>query len=562
MKNAAQARHSRFCFASSLLTVALLCGGSQFSLAAPPADASVLKGGNARVIFVGDSITGLSRNYATGFAHQIQWALKSTYPKCTPDLVALGGSGQGIVSWRGVEQRSRKETCFLDVRGIDVKAALDRPADLVVIMLGMNDVLAPYVADDPVELDRWSDGYRSLIDAIRQRVKPGVVALATITMCTEDPASPRNRLMDQLNRRVAMLAEQLGCRVLRTGESVEDVLRQGRRLRPDFHVTYDFVHPNEAGHLGIAIAMLKGLGEPAAAQRLADERLARVLQAAAGPGPSLSYEWTPLAGPLDSQTQQFRVRYWYGEAATPPSGPVRVSLAGQGWKVQPDHCDTAEGEFLIAGETDRRMNLLTLECNHAGRSGTREVRIPAPWLVAAGTVQPMWSGMKFNPAKALTPVDAAILRGDDFRAVKLDPAKGTSLTWRRLFPTIDYTGLDSPGSVDFVAVTPGRNFETGYGARWIYSPRERPVGVALGVQAFAGALHLTVFLNGRELYAGHITSEPRKKKEIDARVRQGWNTLVFKANHCAWQWQCSVDLTPVGKDTLDDLRYRTSPQPK
>ena len=560
MTSMARILHPRFRLVASLVAVALLLSGSQFGLAAPPASTSALKGGNARVIFVGDSITGLSRNFAAGFAHQIEWALKSTYPGCTPDLVSLGGSGQGISSWQGVERRSRQEECFLDIRGIGVKAALDRPADVVVIMLGMNDVLAPYVADDPVQLDRWSDGYRTLIEAIRQRVKPSVIALATITMSTEDAASPKNRLMDQLNRRVVMLAGQLGCRVLKTGESVQEILRQGRRLQHDFHVTYDFVHPNEAGHLGIAIAMLKGLGEPAAARQLADQRLARVLQAAAGKTPSLSYEWTPLAGPLDSPTQQFRVHYWYGAAATPAAGPVRVSLAGEGWKVEPDHCDAAGGEFLITGAADRRMNVLTLESNDGRQSGKCEVRIAAPWLVAANLVQPMWSGMKFNPAKARTPIDEAVLQGKDFLAVKPEPAKGTSLVWQRVFPTVNYTGLDLPGSVDFSAVTPGRNFETGYGARWIFSPSERPVRVALGVKAFAGAQYLTVFLNGQELYAGLITSEPRKQKQIDARLRQGWNTLVFKTNHCTWQWQCSVDVVPVGENSLDDLRYRTSPQ--
>jgi hypothetical protein len=86
------------------------------------------------------------------------------------------------------------------------------------------------------------------------------------------------------------------------------------------------------------------------------------------------------------------------------------------------------------------------------------------------------------------------------------------------------------------------------------------VRVLLGVQAFAGVLHLTVSLNGQELYAGHLTAEPRRQKQIDARLRQGPNTLVFKANHRTWQWQCAVDLAGVGEDDLDDLRYFSVPQ--
>ncbi len=63
---------------------------------------------------------------------------------------------------------------------------------------------------------------------------------------------------------------------------------------------------------------------------------------------------------------------------------------------------------------------------------------------------------------------------------------------------------------------------------------------------------MAVSLNGEEVYVGHITMEPGKRKEVAARLRQGWNVLVFKANHCTWQWQCAVDLAPVGEDVLDD----------
>jgi hypothetical protein len=236
-------------------------------------------------------------------------------------------------------------------------------------------------------------------------------------------------------------------------------------------------------------------------------------------------------------------------------------LAGPGWEVQPDFCATPEGEFVISGIPERRVNILRLEANDGRQTRQQDVRIPAPWLVAARMVQPAWSNMRFDAAKARTPIDEAIAQGEDFPVARTDLGKGERLSWERYFSRVDYTGLDSPGSVDFAAVTHAQNFEGGYGARWVYSPRERPVQVALGVQAFAGVLHLAVSLNGREIYAGHITAEPGKQKRVATRLRQGWNLLVFKANHCNWQWQCAVDLAPVGEETLDDLRYSTVPQP-
>jgi hypothetical protein len=230
----------------------------------------LLRQGQARVVLVGDSITGLSRNYATGFAHQMDWALAQTYPGCRPNLVSLGGSGQGVRSWRDVELRSRTQEVLLDVPGIDVKAALSQPAEVLIIMLGMNDVLAAYVVDEQAAWDEWKANYRELIAA--------------------------------------------------------------------------------------------------------------------------------------------------------------------------------------------------------------------------------------------------------------------------------------------------RNFEAGYGARWIRSDRERTVNLALSTQAFAGTNHLTAYLNGREVYSGLLTGEPKRGKTVEVRLERGWNALAFRSNHVTWQWQCSVDVTPVGEDSLDDLRYSIVPK--
>jgi lysophospholipase L1-like esterase len=228
-----------------------------------------LKQGNARVVLIGDSITGQSRNYTAGFAHQLDWALKQAYPGCQPNIVALGGSGMGVGAWVNVEKRARTEERFLDVKDIPVKAALDQPADALIIMLGMNDVLAPYVSDDPKSLEQWTAHYREFITALRARLKPSVTTLATATLCTEDVASPKNRMMDKLNAQVAQLATELNLLVLPTNETMRDVLQQGRRRKPDFHVTNDYVHPNAVGHIAVAIGMLRGLGETAAALLLA-----------------------------------------------------------------------------------------------------------------------------------------------------------------------------------------------------------------------------------------------------------------------------------------------------
>ena len=515
--------------------------------------ADLLQGGNARVVFVGDSITGLSRNAAAGWAHQMDWALTQTHPGCRPDLVALGGSGQGVRSWLNVEQRSRTAPLFLDIRGIDVQASLARPADVLVIMLGMNDVLAPYVVDEPAALADWTAGYRQLVAALKARIAPGQLALASATPCTEDPHSPKNAMIDRLNEQAAALAKELGATVVPTNQAMWDVLRAGRRRRPDFHVTYDFVHPNEAGHLAIAGAMLRALGDGAAADWLAQARLSPLYEHA----PALSCQVEPVDAALGGRRQLYRVRCWLtADPGEPPQRPT-LTLAGDGWTITPAALAASDGWFTVYGTPERRVNRLQLEARWGDHTLARALTLPAPWLVTAGLPHLFWKQQAFDPAKARGPIEQAIEAGADFTAAA--DVSGVKPVWRRWYPSIDYTGLDAPGSVDFAGVSHARNFEGGYGARWIHADRERAVGLDLSSQIFAGTLYLRVWLNGRVVYSGLLSGEPQRRKTIEARLQAGNNALVFALDHIAWQFQCNVDISPLGDDKLDDLRYSVTP---
>jgi lysophospholipase L1-like esterase len=512
---------------------------------------SLLQHGNARVVLVGDSITGFSRNYPAGYAKQMDWALQQVYPDCKPNIVALGGSGQGVGTWLNIEKRSRTEEVTLDIKGIEVKAALEHHADVLVIMLGMNDVLSPRIAGDDASLDQWVAWYRELITNLRARLSPKVIALGTATLCTEDIASPKNRMIDKLNERAVKLAKELDLRILPTNETMRDVLQMGRHRAPDFHVTYDFVHPNEAGHIAVAMAMLKGLGEVEAAAKLEQTRLPQAINKAAGPLPSLSYEIAPLPADENDARQSFHVRCWLTLPAG-ASGKPKLRLSGEGWEVKPAMLETGEGEFTITGKPERRENVLTLQGEAGAKTLTQEIRIPAPWLVTAGIQRRFWNGKVFDVTKAHGPIDEAIEQGRDFTQTP-----GTK--WQRYFPSVNFSGGSFPGSVDFAAITHAKPMEAGYAARWVYSDRDRPVNVTLGVQTFASTLHTVVHLNTNTIYNGLLTAEPGKSKVVEARLHKGWNALVVNANHTEWQWQCSVDLTGLGDDKLADLRYAVKP---
>ena len=140
---------------------------------------------NDRIVFCGDSITGQGgRGGSTGWVGLIKEGLAISRPTGGQTLIALGGSGATVGAWQIFEKKSRDNPAILDVPGVDVKATLDGGADIIVIMLGMNDLTSPGVKDAPADFDAWAVRYHDLIEALKARVHPRVVALATITPYT------------------------------------------------------------------------------------------------------------------------------------------------------------------------------------------------------------------------------------------------------------------------------------------------------------------------------------------------------------------------------------------
>lgn len=208
---------------------------------------------------------------------KLREALQAVHPGALPDLVPLGGSGMGVGAWLALAKTADHQQRDLDVKGVQVTAALSQPAEVMVVMLGMNDVLAPYVSDTEASLDQWIAGYRELVHLLSARLKPGAIALATITPQTEDPETPMNRVLARMNHRITALAAELKARVLPTNAAYWQALAQGRLAQADFSLAGDRIHPNPTGHVVMAMAMLQGLGEDKAATWLRETRLVPTL---------------------------------------------------------------------------------------------------------------------------------------------------------------------------------------------------------------------------------------------------------------------------------------------
>jgi len=308
-----------------------------FSAAAIAADSASLDG-NARVVFIGDSITGQGGGWLdTGYVFKVREALTAAYPDAKPDLVPLGGSGMGVGAWLNLAKNDDKQRHDLDVKGIEVAAVLAKPADVMIVMLGMNDVLAPYVNETDESLDQWLANYRELITTLSARLKPKVIGLATVTPQTEDSETPKNRVMARMNERITKLATSLKARLIPTNAMYWDTLNQARRTQPDFSLAGDRIHPGPTGHVVIARAMLSGLGDEKAAEWLKTERLDKTLaNLKPGLAPTAPPPWLVASGII--------LRGWQEKPTDADLAPNPIDLAierGEDFTQAPAKADGA-----------------------------------------------------------------------------------------------------------------------------------------------------------------------------------------------------------------------------
>ncbi len=510
-----------------------------------------------RLVFVGDSITGQSMNAGPGgFAHLVQHALNQARPGNGIEIIALGGSGQGVGSWQGILASSAKGETMLDVPNVDVRATLAKPVGVLVIMLGMNDSLSPYIRDDEMAVEAWATSYRTLINGLRDRARPRVIALGTVTPNSEDETSPKNRLIAKLNQRLVSLAKEVDAIVVPNGESMREVLARGRACRPDFHVTYDFVHPNPAGHAGIAYGMLAGLGETAAAAVIATTVIEPLLAKERESLPSLAYT---LQATLPSGSDQAELAFaWNWNPAAGAPIPAHVNLdVPAGWTTE------------SAGQTIRAMGPLTHLVTHLalhatdGRvTRTLEVPIPAPWLVGHGfTNVGMWArpDWHFAPESGRLPGEADFMRGIGLGSTPAGWQESPPV-WCRYLASVGQTGGATSGNLNLFAIDYSPTFAAAFAARWIRSDRERAVQVMLDCSTFAGSTGLQVALGGVPLYSGVIDKEARRPLLIAAKLHPGWNALVVKAGHVNWKFQASIDLQAAHPGDLDELEISTIPK--
>jgi lysophospholipase L1-like esterase len=525
---------------------------------------SLLKPGD-RIIFVGDSITAQAVGGAQGYYHQFTNELRKAYPAAAGEVIGLGFSGNTLFDWTDtIEVKSRTQPVPANTGGFEVRAAFATRADVVFVLLGMNDILKPTLRDDEAVLQTWKAKYRELIAALRARVAPRELVLCEITPLTEDPLSPKNRVRDRLTQLARELAQEEKCRVAATGASVFDAVARCRKVRQDYHVVPDTVHPQmPLGHAAIARGMAEALQDDkltAAFNARIDAEIAKLKL----PKPGVTTRFQPQPGcAAGCGGQTYRIAcYWSDGAEAQAARTPTFSLElPDGWSVLEGPVAQPEAVFTVRGEPARLLTPVTVVAK-AGEEALRAVvQIPAPWRVLCGPDNGgAWTAQRaYAPTNSVPFMEADLVAGRHFMEPFADGKR--SYEWQLNTPSVDYTAGDDPNSVVPYSLCFGSESDVLYAARWVYSAKARPVQLQLSHRTFSATLGLVVWLNGERVMTADLNRSGKNKEVGPASLRQGWNCLLVRCDHLQWQRQFACALLPAGPDdTLEDLRYSAAPR--
>lgn len=541
----------------------VLWGWLAWAVMALPVRAESLLKPDDRIIFAGDSITAIGIGHSQGYYHQFVDALNRVHPAYRNEVIALGFSGRTLFDWAELEIRSRSQSVPTDDKRCDVREAFAKPAGIVFVLLGMNDILKPQVIDQEASLVAWKEKYRELVRAIRQRVKPRELVLCEITPLTEDPASPKNRVRDRLNSLASELAKEENCRVAATGASVFDAVERGRKARQDYHVIPDTVHPAPPlGHAAIAKAMAAALQDRELAEDFEKSIQSRIA-ALAQSQPQVTYWFRPEVGcPATSEQLAYRVECcWMDGTETKRARVPEFSLElPEGWTAAGTAIQGTEASFSITGVPSRLQTPVTIVAKAGDQVVRQTLQIPAPWRVVCGPDNAgAWTAeRKYQPTQGIPFLEAELVAGKHFN----EPfaVEGRSFAWQVNTPSVDYTGGSDPNSVVPFSLTFGSQNDVLYAVRWVFSDRLRPVQIQLSHQTFSATLGFEVWVNGELVLTEDLNRSGKNKVTGQAELTAGWNCLLVRSDHLQWQRQFACALLPVEGDNLDGLRYSITSQ--
>ncbi|EFM08698.1 lipolytic protein G-D-S-L family [Paenibacillus curdlanolyticus YK9] len=205
-----------------------------------------------KIVLIGDSITDCGRalpigeagngDAGNGYVELVDAFLQSAYPELKLRLVNVGISGNTV--------RDLKKRWETDV--------IEQKPNWLTIMIGTNDVWRQFDRPAIPEWHVYIDEYERTLEELVIRTKPLVKGIVLMTpffveACRDDQM---RAAMDQYGAVVRAIAERQGTLFVDTQAAFDGVLEKAYSAQ----LTWDRVHPNKAGHLVLARALLDAVG--------------------------------------------------------------------------------------------------------------------------------------------------------------------------------------------------------------------------------------------------------------------------------------------------------------
>ena len=204
-------------------------------------------------LFQGDSITDCGRERAQEAVPNYSQALGPGYAgKIAGDLLADYPSRQLQIFNRGISGN----------RVVDLYArwkcdAINLAPDCLSILIGVNDTWHEFSSKNGVELDRYEQVYRMLLEFTRSRLPETVLVLCQPFVLPTGVVTPEWEVEIQARRVIVeRLAKEFGAIHVPFQEMFNEALKEAG---PDYW-THEGVHPTPAGHTRMARFWRKCVG--------------------------------------------------------------------------------------------------------------------------------------------------------------------------------------------------------------------------------------------------------------------------------------------------------------
>ena len=197
--------------------------------------------------FIGNSITDCGRRepeftpLGNGYVHGICHLLKAGYPELQLKII-----NQGINGDRVTNLKARWKSDVLDIN-----------PDWLFIFIGINDVWRFYDGDrnEAVELPEFTNIYRQLINGARESTH-AKLRLISPFLGEIDPTDSFKKKLGAYQDAIDKLGVEYDLPVIHLQPAFDWAMLSN----PPAYWTVDRVHPTEAGHMLIALTILRACG--------------------------------------------------------------------------------------------------------------------------------------------------------------------------------------------------------------------------------------------------------------------------------------------------------------